>query len=190
MFCRRCSAGMHFLHNVLPQGRVTGSCRGYEHCGHCASLTICRASLEASRGAFSGVTSRVEVSVTLDRGRRGKGVLLRGMEDINHRSCRMVRWTVLLERPLVVGRSRPTASRYLEMKPPFAALLVYFQKLYVCEDLGRSCRCLKCGIRLSSRLVSVLKSQDRPCTQGNENELQQLQRRREDWNVKVSSKLK
>jgi hypothetical protein len=77
---------MHFLHNVLPQGRVTGSWRGYEHCGHCASLTICRASLEASRGPLSRVMSRVEVSGTLVRVRRGKGVLLRGMEDINHES--------------------------------------------------------------------------------------------------------
>jgi hypothetical protein len=80
---------MHFLHNVLPQGNVTGSCRGYEHSEHCASLTICRASLEASRGPLSSVMSRIEVSGTLGRIRRGNGALLRGLEDINHESSRI-----------------------------------------------------------------------------------------------------
>lgn len=48
MFARRCDSGMHSLHIELPHGSVTGSRNGYEHFGHCANLTICRASFEAS----------------------------------------------------------------------------------------------------------------------------------------------
>lgn len=83
MFERRCDSGIHFLHNEFPHGRVTGSRRGYEHCGHCASLTICLASLEASRGPFEKEGSMGEELDNFDIGdRRGTEVLLRGSEDI------------------------------------------------------------------------------------------------------------
>jgi hypothetical protein len=154
MFCRRCSSGIHFLHNVLPQGRVTGSCRGYGHCGHCASLTISRASLEASRGPFSGVMSMVEVSGTLGMDRRGKGVLLRGMEDI---TSRFVQETSagLLERLVVVEGSQPTIEVIGEAVVCSSPRL--FPK-FICLRRSRAqLRCLKWGIRsrfVSSRLVS------------------------------------
>jgi hypothetical protein len=71
---------MHFLHREFPHGKVTGSWSGYEHCGHCASLTIRRASLEASSRASCSMMLRVEVDV-LERGdRSGTEVLLK---DIN-----------------------------------------------------------------------------------------------------------
>ena len=144
---------MHFLHNVLPQGRVTGSCRGYEHCGHCASLTICRASLEASRGPVSRVMSRIEASGTLGRVRRGKGVLLRGMEDINHESSRIDPQDYPSRTSSGCKRDSAHGLEVFGMKPPSAALIAYFQNLSVCKDLGRSCRCFE--MRYSSRFVSV-----------------------------------
>jgi hypothetical protein len=50
MFARKCSGGIHFLQRELPQGSVTGSCSGNEHCEHWTRRTISLASLEASRG--------------------------------------------------------------------------------------------------------------------------------------------
>jgi hypothetical protein len=132
---------------------VTGSCRGYEHWGHCASITICRVSLEASRGPLSSVMSRIEVSGTLGRVRRGKGVLLRGMEDINHESSRAGPLEYPSGRSSVYRRDSAYGLEVFGMKPPSAALIVCFQNLSVCKDLGRSCRCFE--MRYSSRLVSV-----------------------------------
>jgi hypothetical protein len=134
---------MHFLHNVLPQGKVTGSCRGYEHCGHCASLTICRASLEASRGPLSRAMSRMEVSGALGRARRGKGALLRGMEDINHESSGIGPLDYPSGTSSGCRRDSAHGLEVFGMKPPSAAPLVYFQNLSVCKDLGRSCRCFE-----------------------------------------------
>lgn len=76
------------MHRVLPHGRVTGSRRGYEHCGHCANLTICLASLEASSGPFDKGTSvedEVEVFEIGER-RDGRAALLSGRDDINSAS--------------------------------------------------------------------------------------------------------
>ena len=67
---------MHFLHREFPQGRVTGSRNGYEHCGHCASLTIRLASMEALRGASASMILSDELE-DFERGdRRGRGELL------------------------------------------------------------------------------------------------------------------
>jgi hypothetical protein len=75
---------MHFLHKVLPHGRVMGSWSGYEHCGHCANLTISRASLEASSNPSALQVSTLEDSVCFDMGvRTGRELLLRGDEDMN-----------------------------------------------------------------------------------------------------------
>jgi hypothetical protein len=71
---------MHFLHREFPQGKVTGSWRGYEHCGHCASLTIRRASFEGSSGASCSMVLRLEEEV-LERGDRSGRELL--LKDIN-----------------------------------------------------------------------------------------------------------
>lgn len=80
MLRRECNSGMHFLHKEFPHGKVTGSWKGYEHCGHCANLTIRRASLEASSGASRSMMLRLEDDV-LERGdRSGREVLLK---DIN-----------------------------------------------------------------------------------------------------------
>jgi hypothetical protein len=78
---------MHFLQREFPQGRVTGSRNGYEHWGHCASLTIPRASSEASSGTSASVILSVELEV-LERGdRSARGVLLK---DINGTSTSAV----------------------------------------------------------------------------------------------------
>jgi hypothetical protein len=84
MFSRRCNSGIHFLHKEFPHGKVTGSRRGYEHCGHCTSLTICRASFEASRGMSEGVVLEVEEFGNVEMAdRRERGVSLSGKETIN-----------------------------------------------------------------------------------------------------------
>lgn len=82
MFSRRCDSGMHFLHKELPHGNVTGSRRGYEHCGHCTNLTICRASFEACREVFEDVVLEVDELEVLERAdRRESWVSLRGSEE-------------------------------------------------------------------------------------------------------------
>lgn len=83
IFVRTCSSGMHFLQMELPQGRVTGSCRGYEHCGHCVSRTICRASFEASSGPVGeGGSESDECVKVLDEVRWRGNVEFNGREDI------------------------------------------------------------------------------------------------------------
>ena len=89
MFGRRCNSGMHFLHKEFPHGKVTGSCRGYEHCGHCANLTICLASLEASRAAFDGMISVREVFGVFEEGgdRRGMEDMKATLSSAGHLDC-------------------------------------------------------------------------------------------------------
>lgn len=74
---------MHFLQREFPHGRVTGSRNGYEHWGHCANLTIRRASFEASRGASCSVMLRVEPE-DLERGdRSGREVLVKDINGVS-----------------------------------------------------------------------------------------------------------
>ena len=80
IFCRKCSGGIHFLHIELPQGSVTGSRYGYEHWGHCANLTIRRASSEGSSGSSCSILLRVELGVFERGDRRGREELVK---DIN-----------------------------------------------------------------------------------------------------------
>lgn len=48
--CSRSSAsGRQTLQSEFPQGRVTGSRKGFEHCGHCIRRTSCLASSNAVR---------------------------------------------------------------------------------------------------------------------------------------------
>jgi len=71
------------LHKEFPHGNVTGSRRGFEHCGHCTSLTICRALFEAWRGGFKAVGLEVGELGVLERAdRRESWVSLRGREAI------------------------------------------------------------------------------------------------------------
>jgi len=72
---------MHPLQMVLPQGMVTGSRKGYEQLGHCMNLTICLASLEASRGSFGRVKLGVGDLGVLESGGGRVSAALRGNED-------------------------------------------------------------------------------------------------------------
>lgn len=74
---------MHFLQREFPHGKVTGSRKGYEHWGHCASLTICRASLEASSGTSCSVMLRVGLGVLERADRSEMGVLLKDINGVS-----------------------------------------------------------------------------------------------------------
>lgn len=74
---------MHFLQIEVPHGKVTGSIRGYEHSGHCISLTICLASFEASSAAlWSSGSVLEEFGIFEDGDLKRRGAFSSGREDI------------------------------------------------------------------------------------------------------------
>lgn len=61
MFCRVCISGRHCLHSELPHGSVIGSRSGKEHCAHCSSLTMRRASSNPLSGCSSASLAGVAI---------------------------------------------------------------------------------------------------------------------------------
>lgn len=94
MFGRKCDSGMHFLQIEFPHGRVTGSTRGYEHSGHCASRTICLASLDGSSGEVMVTESKVGGLGGFEGACRSERWELSGREDINANISRTGKWSV------------------------------------------------------------------------------------------------
>lgn len=93
---------MHLLHSTFPHGNVTGSRRGKEHCWHCTSLTISRASFTASRSCSCALSDTWAAG---GADWRGGGASSGVGEDINTCTC----WGR--------GRSRQNASSVVYQSP-------------------------------------------------------------------------
>ena len=107
---------MHLLQREFPQGSVTGSWRRYEHRGHWISLTIFRASFEASSGPVGDEDSAREAFESLEKVDRKGREVLSGREDINGASSSV--WP--LDRPsgiLSLAQSRSILSKRAKMRP-------------------------------------------------------------------------